>query len=180
MSRFFIVLNRSIEIYDSHHIAFRDFRFYNHHIQEFNSLFLINFDKTFVINNLSTIRTLKKQKYKYTIIKDFKDAFIKAKIGKSYFFQNGKKITPFYKKSNEIYVLNFSKENNINRLHQKNNIEISQQIYDHIDTCESISIIFKNQRSNKFLKPNRKEFTNAFILNFGQSIFFFFFFFFLK
>ena len=158
-----------LEIYDSHHIAFRDFLFYNHYTQEFNSPFLINFEKTFVVNDIKTIRDLKKQKQKYTTVKDFKNAFKMAKIGKSYFFQNGKKVTPFYKKSKDTYVLNFSKENKIENLNHNYN-EISQQLYDHIQTFESICIIFKNQRSNKFLKPNGNEYTNAFILNFGQSI----------
>ena len=45
-----------LEIYDSHHIAFRDLKFYNHYTKEFNSVFLVNFDKIFIIHDLSTIR----------------------------------------------------------------------------------------------------------------------------
>ena len=122
------------------------------------------------MNSLPIIRELKKQKRKYTIVKDFANAFLKAKIGKSYFFQNGKKLIPFYKKSDNSYLLSFSNEHTIDEMNGKNNVEISDQTYDVIETYETINIVFKNQRKNKYLKLNGNEYTNSFILNFGQSI----------
>ena len=76
-----------LEIFDPHHISFRDFKLFNHHTQEFNHWFLINFDKTFVINSGDIIADIRKRKRKYSIVKDFPSAFKKATIGKSYFFQ---------------------------------------------------------------------------------------------
>ena len=80
----------NLEIYNTQKISFRDFYFFNHNTQEFNPFFLINFDKSFVINSPSIIRELKKQKRKYSVVKDFVNAFTKAKVGRTYFFQNGK------------------------------------------------------------------------------------------
>ena len=159
-----------LQIYNTQKISFRDFKFFNHHTQEFNFSFLINFDKTFVINNPKILREIKQQKRKYSIVKNFINAFAKASIGKTYFFQNGKKLVPFYKKTEKTFVLNWSKEQSIEDLNPKNNIDVSNQYYDTIETYESTIIIFKNQRKNKYLKPNGNEYTNTFILNFGQSI----------
>ena len=150
------------EIYNARTLGFTNVHYYNQITKEFSLEFLMSYKGTFI-----NFKDKNRRNSKWKVVNSFKEAAQQAVRGYCYCYKNGEKIIVFEKIDEMRVQLNQNPAKVINEIQDDNDELINY--HNNVITIEKWDYLHMNLY-HRFVKPNKLEFTNQFILNFGASI----------